>query len=308
MLFIHGGFGGTSVALAPPIREAVDQVRLIEYDRRNCGRSEIRDEVYTQDDLGDDAAALLAYLGVDEAVIVGSSMGGTIAQTLALRHPGRIAALALVNTSAHMKDAPFYAPIAEMVELASRQGSDAVFERRRESIYNTQLPSVRHPGATEADRGEMHARVDAQFKVIRETPEEELKALRLGRAVQLARTPPPSIRVRTSAASPNIAFWSYTAIATASFRLSTESSWRRGSPAPSSSSCRAAITASSDGPRPAKHCAPGYIRGRMTKPDSPLRPLKSPRQPDSPGQRGSAHSATESVSRGVGSERASPLP
>ena len=180
VLFIHGGFGGTSVALAPPIREAVDQVRLIEYDRRNCGRSEIRDEVYTQDDLGDEAAALLAYLGVDEAVIVGSSMGGTIAQTLALRHPGRIAALALVNTSAHMKDAPFYAPIAEMVELASREGSDAVFERRRESIYNIQLPNVRHPGATEADRGEVHARVDAQFKVIRETPEEELKAFALG--------------------------------------------------------------------------------------------------------------------------------
>ena len=181
LLFIHGGFGGTALPLAPqPIRKAVDDVRLIEYDRRNCGQSEMRDEVYTQDDLGDEAAALLDYISIDEAVIVGSSMGGTIAQSLALRHPERVAALALVNTSARMKDSPFYAPMAEMVELASREGSDAVFERRRENIYNPPLPTPRRPGVTDADRREMQERLDAQIKAVHEAPEEELKATALG--------------------------------------------------------------------------------------------------------------------------------
>src|SRR5690606_39743505 len=85
ILAIHGGFGGLGPAVAPTeyFTPLSGVGRLITYSRRNCGKSEFRDERYTQDDLADEAAALLDHLEIEQAVIVGDSMGGTIAQSFA---------------------------------------------------------------------------------------------------------------------------------------------------------------------------------------------------------------------------------
>ena len=48
---------------------------------------------YRLSDMADDAAALLAELGIDKAHVVGASMGGAIAQTLAIEHPSRLRTL-----------------------------------------------------------------------------------------------------------------------------------------------------------------------------------------------------------------------
>jgi pimeloyl-ACP methyl ester carboxylesterase len=117
-----------------------DGFRIIEYDRRNCRLSEMREAAYTQDDIAAEAAVLLDHLGVDRALIVGDSMGGTIAQSFALAFPQRVAALALMETSAHMHEAPFYGPLKGMIALADAEGADAVFERRRRAIYEPQAP------------------------------------------------------------------------------------------------------------------------------------------------------------------------
>lgn len=55
---------------------------------------------YTLVDLAEDVRGLLDHLGIERAHIVGASMGGMIAQVLAGRHPGRVASLGLVMTSA----------------------------------------------------------------------------------------------------------------------------------------------------------------------------------------------------------------
>jgi pimeloyl-ACP methyl ester carboxylesterase len=54
---------------------------------------------YTLDDMADDAAGLLDALGIAEAHLVGASMGGMIAQTLAIRHPKKVQTLTSIMST-----------------------------------------------------------------------------------------------------------------------------------------------------------------------------------------------------------------
>ena len=75
---------------------------VIRYDHRDTGQSVSYAPGapgYTGDDLVADAIGVLDALGVDRAHVVGQSMGGALAQVLALEHPGRVASLTLIATS-----------------------------------------------------------------------------------------------------------------------------------------------------------------------------------------------------------------
>jgi pimeloyl-ACP methyl ester carboxylesterase len=75
---------------------------VIRYDHRDTGRSvsyEPGTPPYTLRDLAADAAGLLGALGLARAHLVGMSMGGAIAQIVALDHPDRVASLTLIATS-----------------------------------------------------------------------------------------------------------------------------------------------------------------------------------------------------------------
>ena len=75
---------------------------VIRYDHRDTGQSvsyQPGTASYTLGDLAADAAGLLDALGLARAHIVGMSMGGGIAQLLALAHPERVASLTLISTS-----------------------------------------------------------------------------------------------------------------------------------------------------------------------------------------------------------------
>jgi pimeloyl-ACP methyl ester carboxylesterase len=67
---------------------------------------------YALGDMADDAAALLDHLGIDSAHVVGASMGGMIAQALALRHPRRVRTLVSIMSSTGNPEVPPAKPAA----------------------------------------------------------------------------------------------------------------------------------------------------------------------------------------------------
>ena len=78
----------------------VDTAEVMVVDCRGHGRSTSGASAFTVEQLGDDVAAVLDAEGWPKAVVAGCSMGGCVAQALAIRHPQRVAALMLMDTTA----------------------------------------------------------------------------------------------------------------------------------------------------------------------------------------------------------------
>ncbi len=90
------GMSGTKHHWGAGVLEALQSdFETIVYDHRDAGDSTRTGEPFTIADLAGDAAGLLDSLGIDSAHVIGISMGGMVAQELALAQPERIASLTL---------------------------------------------------------------------------------------------------------------------------------------------------------------------------------------------------------------------
>lgn len=101
-LLLLNGLGLDLTAWGPLAGALERRFRLVLLDARGAGRSAAPPGPYSTARLAADAAALLASLALGPAHVIGLSLGGLVAQELALRAPGAVRAVVLAATAAHL--------------------------------------------------------------------------------------------------------------------------------------------------------------------------------------------------------------
>ncbi len=98
------GFGGTQSGWIFQRRAFQKHFQVITFDNRGVGKSDKPDGPYSIRMMAEDTAGLMDYLNIDKAHVLGVSMGGYIAQELAINHPQRVKKLVLGCTYARQDE------------------------------------------------------------------------------------------------------------------------------------------------------------------------------------------------------------
>jgi 3-oxoadipate enol-lactonase len=114
---------GTDLRIWDAVASALaEQFRIVRYDSRGHGLTDVPVPPYSIDDLAGDLTGLLEALEVREAVICGLSVGGLVAQRFALMNPGRALSLVLCDTGARIGS---FASWEERIEAVRNRGLQA---------------------------------------------------------------------------------------------------------------------------------------------------------------------------------------
>jgi 3-oxoadipate enol-lactonase/4-carboxymuconolactone decarboxylase len=109
VLMLCNSLGTTLDMWAPQMPAFLADFRVLRYDTRGHGASEVTPGEYSIAQLGRDALALLDHLGIAQACFCGLSMGGMTGMWLGAHHPERIWRLVLANTGAKVGDPSIWA-------------------------------------------------------------------------------------------------------------------------------------------------------------------------------------------------------
>jgi 3-oxoadipate enol-lactonase len=127
-------------AVVPLLPEGL---RIIRYDMRGHGRSDCPPAPYAMGALVRDAERLLDHLGVRECVFLGLSLGGLVAQGLAVKRLDLVRAMVLSNTAAKIGHPPMWRERIERVRAGGMEAlADEVMERWFSRAFREGHPDV----------------------------------------------------------------------------------------------------------------------------------------------------------------------
>jgi pimeloyl-ACP methyl ester carboxylesterase len=165
--------------------------RVVRFDNRDIGRSTKIDAAgvpkradmllgrrrtapYLLRDMADDTTGLMDHLGIESAHLVGASMGGMIAQTIAIRHPDRVCSLVsmMSSTGNRWLGVPTWKAFGTLFTRAS-PGREAAIERAVNTFrvigspaYPMDEARFRKMAATSYDRSHDRAGVARQLHAV----------------------------------------------------------------------------------------------------------------------------------------------
>lgn len=135
LILIHGWGDHSLVVFSKLIPLLAERFRVLAFDSRNNGKTDVVRGDYQITDIADDIAGAIDQLGLPSAAVFGYSMGGMVAQTLAQRHPNTVTELILSGTAS--------APPATSEPLRSLALVGATLARALDRISRSEVSYVR---------------------------------------------------------------------------------------------------------------------------------------------------------------------
>ena len=149
VLLIHG-VGSANEAWDGVLAAMATDRRYIRYDLRGHGRSSQTPGPYTLNDFVEDAIALIDHLELEKVHLIGFSLGGLIAQAIALNRPDRLKTLSLISTIAGRTEQE-REQVRKRAETLARDGARAHLTVAVERWFTDDFRQ-KHPEVLEARR------------------------------------------------------------------------------------------------------------------------------------------------------------
>lgn len=156
LIFLHGNSSRWQ-HWAPQFESFADRFRCIAFDQRGFGTT-VAPSGMTLTQMADDTAAVCAALGIEKVAAVGLSLGGAVAEVLALRHPALTAAIVAaapptlpvvpVGKEGEERPVPSREQFRALLDLsfsaAMKRERPAFVERLIEEVLETDLTRLAH--------------------------------------------------------------------------------------------------------------------------------------------------------------------
>ncbi|MFM7336054.1 MAG: 3-oxoadipate enol-lactonase [Tabrizicola sp.] len=144
VVFIHAL--GTNLSIWDAVIAQLPPLRILRYDQRGHGRSDVPRPPYTMGALVRDAERIIDHFKLKEAVIVGLSAGGMVAQGLAVKRLDLVRGLVLSNTAPRISTPEIW---AQRIDLVRHEGLAALADGSMERMLgrnwreNPAMPALR---------------------------------------------------------------------------------------------------------------------------------------------------------------------
>jgi proline iminopeptidase len=133
---LHGGPAADHSYFRPHLSPLSEQMQLIYVDHRGTGRSDhVPVETCTIENMADDVEELRKHLGIGKWIVMGNSFGGMWALTYAVRYPGSLSKLILIDTAPSYG---FWLDAQQMAEKKATPQQKAIYKNLFEGRVDTE--------------------------------------------------------------------------------------------------------------------------------------------------------------------------
>lgn len=135
-VFLVHGFGSKKEGWIAQAKALSEKFKVIRFDNRGAGKSDRPNEPVTLKMFADDIAGLMTFLNIDEAHIIGWSLGGMIVQHFLLHHQNRIKNAVLLHTNYKGTGIEYYKEIRhKQLDILLKDPEKAFWESARTGYY-----------------------------------------------------------------------------------------------------------------------------------------------------------------------------